>query len=256
MKQNKYDDPAFFARYSAMERSTVGLARAGEWPVLRSMLPGLEAKRVLDLGCGFGWHCRHAAEAGARSVVGVDLSERMLERARGMTEDPRIVYVRSAIEDVGFPDGAFDLVLSSLAFHYVADLGPVFRAIHRMLVPGGDLVFSTEHPVFTARAEQDWWTGPDGDRLHWPVDGYRDEGERRSAWLAPDVVKYHRTLATLFNQLIAAGFELRRVEEPGPPPDMIARDPSARDEARRPMFLLVAARKPRGAQPHSAGGGG
>jgi hypothetical protein len=70
------------------------------------------------------------------------------------------------------------------------------------------------------------------------------------------VVKYHRTLSTLFNQLIGAGFDLRRVEEPGPPPEMIARDPSARDEDRRPMFLLVAARKPDALQPQSSRGGG
>lgn len=256
MKQNKYDDPEFFARYSAMERSTEGLARAGEWPVLRSMLPDLQGKRVLDLGCGFGWHCRYAAGMGARSVIGVDLSELMLARARELTDDPAIVYARSAIEDVDFPGGAFDVVLSSLALHYIHDLAPVFRTVHRLLIPDGDFVFSTEHPIFTARAEQDWWTGPDGARLHWPVDGYRDEGERRSSWLAQNVVKYHRTLSTLLNGVIDAGFSLRRVEEPGPPPEMIARDPSARDEERRPMFLLVAARKVGGPYPHSSRGGG
>jgi SAM-dependent methyltransferase len=243
VKQNKYDDPEFFARYSAMERSTQGLSRAGEWPVLRAMIPEVLGKRVLDLGCGFGWHCRYLRDLGARSVVGVDLSARMLERAREMTSGTGITYVRGAIEDVDFPAGSFDVVLSSLALHYVAAVSPVFDAIHRLLAPGGELVFSTEHPIFTARAEQSWWQAPDGTKLHWPVDGYRDEGERRSSWLAPDVVKYHRTLSTLLNGLIAAGFDLRRVEEPGPPPDAVARDPSAREEERRPMFLLVAARK-------------
>ncbi len=254
MKQNKYDDPQFFERYSAMPRSTGGLAAAGEWPVLRAMLPPLAGRRVLDLGCGFGWHCRYAREVGASLVVGVDLSERMLERARAMTDDPAITYVRSAVEDVAFPDGAFDVVLSSLAFHYVADLAPVFAAVNRWLAAGGDLVFSIEHPVFTSRAEQSWWRAADGTRLHWPVDHYREEGERRSSWLAPDVVKYHRTLATILNAVIDAGFMLRRIEEPGPTAAMIAEDPGMRDEERRPIFLLVAARKP--AQPQSAGSGG
>ncbi len=94
-----------------MDRSTGGLSRAGEWPVLRAMLPDLAGKRVLDLGCGFGWHCRYAAEMEARSVIGVDISVRVLERAREMTDDPRIAYVRSAIGDMEFPDGSFDLVL-------------------------------------------------------------------------------------------------------------------------------------------------
>ncbi|MBN9022697.1 MAG: class I SAM-dependent methyltransferase, partial [Rhizobiales bacterium] len=136
MKQNKYDDPGFFERYSAMARSTGGLAAAGEWPVLRSMLPPLAGARVLDLGCGFGWHCRHARAMGAAAVTGIDLSERMLARAREMTDDPAITYLRAAIEDVDLPPGSFDLVLSSLAFHYVADLAPVLAAVHRLLVPG------------------------------------------------------------------------------------------------------------------------
>ena len=254
MKQNKYDDPAFFARYAAMARSTGGLAAAGEWPVLRAMLPPLAGARVLDLGCGFGWHCRYVREMGAASVVGIDLSERMLARARDMGDDPAIAYVRAAIEDVDLPAASFDLVLSSLALHYVADFVPVFAKVQRLLVPGGAFVFSIEHPVFTARPEQDWWTAADGTRLHWPVDRYGEEGERRSSWLAPDVVKYHRTLATILNALLGAGFAIGQVEEPGPPAAMGAADPAMADEARRPMFLLVAARKP--AQPQSAGSGG
>ncbi|MDQ0318863.1 SAM-dependent methyltransferase [Pararhizobium capsulatum DSM 1112] len=90
MKQNIYDDPTFFANYSAMPRSTGGLEAAGEWPVLRDMLPDLTGKRVLDLSCGFGWHCRYARSAGASHVVGVDLSESMLARARAMTDDAGI----------------------------------------------------------------------------------------------------------------------------------------------------------------------
>ena len=97
MKENKYDDPTFFDKYSRMPRSKEGLAAAGEWHVLRRMLPSFEGKRVLDLGCGFGWHCRYAADHGAAAVIGVDLSEKMLEKARADTFDGRIHYVRSCL---------------------------------------------------------------------------------------------------------------------------------------------------------------
>ena len=241
MKQNKYDDAAFFAAYSAMARSKEGLEAAGEWPALRALLPDFAGKRVLDLGCGFGWHCRYARAMGAAAVIGVDLSEKMLERARAETDDEAIVYERGAIEDVAYADGAFDVVLSSLAFHYVADLAAAFANVHRMLAPGGAFVFSMEHPVFTARDEQDWYRGPDGELLHWPLDRYQDQGIRHARWLADDVVKYHRTFAAIINGLIDAGFRVDRVVEPEPPAEMIAERPGLADELRRPMFLLIAA---------------
>ena len=53
MKENKYDDAAFFEKYSRMPRSREGLAAAGEWHALRKMFPDFKDRRVLDLGCGF-----------------------------------------------------------------------------------------------------------------------------------------------------------------------------------------------------------
>ena len=243
MKQNKYDDPEFFAAYGAMPRSVEGLAKAGEWEALRLMLPDMTGKRVLDLGCGFGWHCRYAREAGASTVVGVDISENMLARARELTDDSAIEYRRGAIEDIDVVDGEFDVVLSSLALHYVVDIDAVFANLHRGLTSGGYFVFSVEHPIFTARAEQDWCTDIEGRRLHWPVDSYQAEGARRTNWLADDVVKYHRTQSTYLNSLIRAGFQVECVREPSPSAAMIEADSSMADEARRPMFLLISAVK-------------
>ena len=82
MKENKYDDDVFFKKYSEMNRSRQGLAGAGEWSELQKLLPDFKDKRVLDLGCGYGWHCLYAAEHGAASVMGVDISEKMLNTAR------------------------------------------------------------------------------------------------------------------------------------------------------------------------------
>lgn len=243
MKQNKYDDQGFFEKYSQMPRSAGGLDAAGEWPVLRTMLPDLQGKAALDLGCGYGWHCRYAREAGARSVVGVDLSENMLARAREMTDDSGIEYRRLAIEDFDFAEGQFDVVLSSLALHYVEDFELTCRKVYDSLAPGGSFVLSVEHPIFTSRAAQDWHYGPDGARLHWPVDDYQLEGLREARFLEHDVVKYHRTVATYMNNLIAAGFAISKVAEPQPTRETLEQYPEMRDEARRPIFLLIAAVK-------------
>ena len=72
MTQNIYDNDAFFTGYSQLPRSIGGLDSAPEWPALRAMLPELQGKSVLDLGCGYGWFCRWAAETGAVRVLGVD----------------------------------------------------------------------------------------------------------------------------------------------------------------------------------------
>ena len=94
MKENKYDDAVFFEKYSQMDRSTKGLVGAGEWPALERMLPPLKGKRLLDLGCGFGWHCRYAMEQGAESALGVDISQKMLAVAREKRTIPVLpIYV-------------------------------------------------------------------------------------------------------------------------------------------------------------------
>jgi SAM-dependent methyltransferase len=243
MKQNKYDESGFFENYSQMPRSIGGLNAAGEWESFRAMLPDLRDKKVLDLGCGFGWHCRYAREQHAHSVVGVDLSENMLERAREMTNDSQIEYRRFAMEDIDFKAEEFDVVISSLALHYVEDFITVCQKVHHCLVPGGAFVLSVEHPVFTALAAQDWHYGQQGERLHWPVDDYHYEGSRQARFLENDVVKYHRTVATHLNALIETGFSITKLSEPKPTQEMKENNPDMQDEFRRPIFLMIAAVK-------------
>ena len=146
------------------------------------------------------------------------------------------------MEDLDFPAGSFDIVFSSLAFHYVKDFCGLLENIGRFLTPGGDFVFSVEHPVFTAYGSQDWYYDEKGEILHFPVDHYFEEGERQAVFLGEPVTKYHRTLTTYLNGLLQGGFELLGVVEPEPPEDMLD-IPGMRDELRRPMMLLVKARK-------------
>lgn len=243
MKQNIYDSPQFFAGYERLPRSVYGPGVAMEWPVLRAMLPPLGGLRVLDMGCGFGYHCRWMREQGAASVLGVDLSEKMLERASAMTSDPAIEYRRSAIEDLKLAAGSFDLVTSSLTLHYVSDFGAACALVAEWLVASGHLVFSVEHPIYTALDAQDWCADEKGARRHWPVDGYRDEGIRHVRWFVDDVIKYHRTIETWVNTLIDHGLAIRKIAEPEPPAELIREHPELSDERRRPPFLLIAAQK-------------
>ncbi|WP_339315529.1 class I SAM-dependent methyltransferase [Paenibacillus sp. FSL R10-2734] len=242
MKQNKYDDSNFFSAYKQMPRSIGGLEAAGEWHVLKSLLPDLHNKSVLDLGCGFGWHCLYAREQQASSVIGVDISEKMLQEAREKTDDPAITFIQKPIEDIEFASEQFDVVISSLALHYIESFEAICRKVNTYLKPGGSFIFSVEHPIFTSRNEQDWYVDDQGNRLHWPVDHYQSEGLRETTFLTEHVIKYHRTISTYFNDLIGAGFAIKAVREPKPSEEM-CNDPWMKDEDRRPMFLIISAVK-------------
>lgn len=242
MTQNIYDNPTFFAGYSRLERSLEGLAGAAEWPALRAMLPDLRGLRIVDLGCGFGWFCRWARERGAAQVLGLDVSEKMLARAQAMTDDPAITYIRADLERVDLPEASFDFAYSSLALHYIEDLAGLLAKVHRALVPGAHLVFSVEHPIYTAPTHPAWSVGADG-RKTWPVDRYLVEGPRTTDWLAKGIVKQHRTIGTYLNLLIRLGFTITHVEEWGPTDKQIAARPEWAEERHRPMFMLVGAHR-------------
>ena len=231
MKENKYDDPVFFQKYSEMNRSKYGLQGAGEWQEFQKMMPDFTDKEVLDLGCGYGWHC-----------AGIDLSEKMLRQAEKINSHEKITYQRAAMEDLEFPDHSFDIVLSSLAFHYVKDFPALAERISRWLRPDGTFLFSVEHPVFTAYGSQDWYYNEKGEILHFPVDNYYYEGKREAVFLGEKVTKYHRTLTTYVNTLLKNGFILENLVEPAPPENMMDL-PGMKDEMRRPMMLLVRAKK-------------
>jgi 2-polyprenyl-3-methyl-5-hydroxy-6-metoxy-1,4-benzoquinol methylase len=243
--QNIYDDPGFFAGYSTLERFGVGWVRAMERADLLALLPDVSGRRVLDLGCGAGQLAHHLATAGAADVVGVDVSERMLALARAEWTHPRVTYCRGAVEQVAFPAARFDLVVSSLVLHYVDDYAEAVSRIAGWLAPGGVLVYSTEHPIFTARLPGDGWiVDAAGRRTRWGLDRYADEGAREETWFVPGVRKIHRTMATLINGLVDAGLVVDRVVEPSPSEQWLRDHPLAHDERRRPVFVLVRARRP------------
>ena len=241
MRQNVYDDPRFFGEYARMRAQARGLHEAVILPLLPELLPDLTDKRVVDLGCGDGWFCRYAADAGAAAVVGVDSSARMLQLARERTRDVRISYLQAFAEEAEFPAASADVVVSILALHYVADLDPVLAAIAAWLDHGGTFVEIVEHPIFTSQREKSGWMTVDGRHAAWPVSDYFDEGARSTTWFVDGVVRYHRTVATIVDAIRGAGLAIDRVAEPRPTPAAVEATPEWADELIRPAVLGIRA---------------
>lgn len=243
MTQNIYDNQAFFDGYAQLSRSQHGLDGAPEWPAIRRILPDLQGKSVVDLGCGYGWFCRSAREQGAANVLGLDVSEKMLAKAREMTADAGIEYRRQDLAQLQLPPESYDLVYSSLTLHYLEDLAALFATVYAALKPGGQFIFTAEHPIYTAPAQQGWLTDGNGQKS-WPVNGYQREGQRVSNWLAEGVIKQHRTLGGYINPLAQQGFIIQHLNEWGPSAQQIAATPALDEEQERPMIFILAARKP------------
>jgi SAM-dependent methyltransferase len=238
---NTYDNELFFDAYANMPRSKDGLKAAGEWHQLKPLIPSLKGKCVLDLGCGYGWHAKFAADHGAKKVLGIDLSQKMINEAKLRNSADNISYRLCGIEDYEYPEDAWDFVISNLVLHYVKDLDSIYRKVHQTLKPDGIFLFNIEHPVFTAGVNQDWIYSDDGRAEFWPIDNYFMPGERHTHFLGCDVLKQHHTLTQILMGLLNNGFEIQAVEEVQPPEDMLDL-PGFEDELRRPMMLLVKAK--------------
>ena len=180
------------------------------------LLGHVAGSRAIEIGCGGGQNAVVLAKWGA-DVVGVDPSREQLKFARKLAreEGVKVRFEEGFAEDLGmFPDGAFDLAISSYAFDYVTDLEAAFREACRILVPGGVLVLCLSHPWFAAVG---WYLVGDEDAKEiedyasWPVD---DEWD----WSYPDGTRARmrdrfRSLAEIVNGVIEAGFELERMVE-------------------------------------------
>lgn len=183
-----------------------------------------------------------ASKNGADSVLGLDLSEKMIARARADTSDPANTYRIADLERLDLAEASFDFAYCSLDILNIEDFGRLARMVHRALVPGAGFVFTIEHPIYMAPAHPGWAVDAEG-RKTWPLDGYAKEGPRVTDWLAKGVVKQHRTLGTTLNTLTGTGFTIRHVGEWAPTTSDVARIPALAEETEQPIILIVSARR-------------
>ncbi|MDZ5473081.1 class I SAM-dependent methyltransferase [Bacillus sp. 31A1R] len=240
MKQNIYDHPIFFKEYTSLRESGVTYNDFVEQPAIKSLLPTLDGKTVLDLGCGTGHFAKYCVNHGASKVWGIDISSKMIKRAKMENNHDHIDYICKPIEDLELANQKFDLVVSSLAVHYIEDYSAVVKKVSGLLVENGEFIFSTEHPIVTANKEaKKWVKDSQGNNLHWPLDNYQEEGKREQHWYIDGVVTYHRTISTLINTLLDNGLALEKLLEPQSTPEGLKVMPKIVNETRRPSFIVI-----------------
>jgi SAM-dependent methyltransferase len=230
-----YDDDDVFGIYMQSRERPDNPNDTMEQPLLRDVAGDVLNQRILDLGCGAAAFGAYALAQGCRTYLGLDGSRHMVDAAQQTLAGTAGEIVHATVEDWDFPAGAFDLVVSSLLLHYVADLDDLLRHVRHALVPGGRLIFTVEHPVITS-TDRGWSGGPRGS---WLVDDYFLAGVRETTWLGARVIKYHRTIEAYVSALQRTGFVLDGLREAQPLPEHFA-DPAEYERRRRiPLFLLL-----------------
>ena len=200
--------------------------KAGLWHVLLSrfekiLSDALNGATVCDIACGEGYLSRFLAGFGPREVIGIDLSAELINVAQQRSNRANFLYrVDDAQQLRTFPDASVDIAVSQLAIMDIPDHRALFRAVRRVLKAGGALVFSLLHPCFEtpfqAPDESPFLVDEGGNPIAYIVRRYNQEGFWQSGGtgVRGHMGAYHRTLSTLINDLLAAGFLLEKLDEP------------------------------------------
>ena len=198
-----------------------------EWPTIKGMLPKLEGKRVLDVGCGTGIFTFLLEQYNPKRVVGIDLTEEML----GIAEEKKKERGSAATFVAGdasrideYIKEKFDFIFSSTTTHYIDDLSRMFSGLADLLEDDGEMIFSIIHPVYSAQYPKEHGEEfPNDDE--WVVN-YLDHSER--AYIQPwieyndDVEDFlcrshHYTMSDYMKAIRQAGLYVDMMEEPEPP---------------------------------------
>lgn len=235
-----YDDDQVFSVYREHRTRSEVPNDSMEQPALWDLIGNVRGLSVLDLGCGDARVAKIFEEKGASRYVGIEGSQRMAEAARANLT-PGFSEVRQLwLEDFVPEKGAYDLVVSSLALHYLEDLGSMLSKACESLRAGGRMVFSVEHPVITSCNRS---LANTTIRESWIIDDYFTRGPREVKWLGNSVVKVHRTVEDYLQLLREAGFAFEQLSEAEPRRELFSDAGHFARRSRIPLFLVVAAVK-------------
>lgn len=245
VEQNIFDNSTFFDGYKKLRESDTNSNDLLEQPAMRKLIPDLNGKSVIDLGCGYGHNCNDFVKRGADCVTGIDISDKMLDIAKTENADTKITYIKMSMDKIGSLNRKFDFIYSSLAFHYIEDFDAFAKSLYQSLNDGGILLFSQEHPIITSTIDGKGHFNKDkhGNKISYTFSDYHKPGKRTVTWYVDGVIKYHRTFSDVVNALANAGFIIEQIVEPLPEEWAIQKLPALAKEYIKPNFLIIRAKK-------------
>ncbi|MBN2900047.1 MAG: class I SAM-dependent methyltransferase [Clostridia bacterium] len=230
--------------YENFSEALDSFSNAIEWPCIRVLLPPLEGRSIIDIGCGTGRFSFYFDAYQPRHILGIDLSGAMIDLANGKNDSERIAFKKAdIIELTDHISTKFDFAFSSTTAHYFSDLYESFKTVHDILVTEGVFILSVIHPIYSAMYPL---CPDDSDQLR-----YLDRSERRyiQPWTRAndkmDVsLSYHHTFSDYINALTRAGFEIMQVEEPRPPESWQVSNQKRYDALiKEPLYMIIRCRK-------------
>ena len=242
--QNIYDNDEFFNGYQEL-RQGISANDLIEIPQLFDLIGNVKDKEILDLGCGAGGHDQKLIELGAKHVTGIDISKNMLELANKNNNSNQINYILMSMEDIDKLDQKYDLVVSSLAIHYIEDYDNLCKKVYNRLKDGGEFIFSHGHPMDSAiilnNLEHRYVIL--NDKKYFLLSDYNNEGIRKNTWMVDGVITYHRNMSHLVNGLIDAGFTIERLNESYATEEAIKLKPKYIEQKDHSYYVYIKAKK-------------
>ncbi|MBX2861146.1 MAG: class I SAM-dependent methyltransferase [Vampirovibrio sp.] len=219
-------------------------------PTIQKFVGSVANKNVLDMGCGEGIFCRQFAK-NAKSVTGIDISEKMLAIANKKPTNG-IQYLKRSITDLSnLKNEQFDTVFSSMTFMSSPGLPQSISEAYRLLKPGGEFMFIIKHPFNLWKQHQK----TNGKQISYFNDNpfvyeadltkYAKKVDEHVPTVKAKSIHYPRTISTYLNTLREAGFILEEMVEPEIPKATLKILGSQKHDWEMPQIMMVRAIKPK-----------
>lgn len=237
--------------YVAKRNESNSVNEMNEFPALKGLINEVKNKKVLDVGCAFGTYSVWAKKQGAAEVIGVDLSDKMIDLANQYARSQDVSDIKFQVKDASdlseYADGYFDLIICSMTIGFFDNLEKYFREFNRVLKKGGKFIFSEIHPFRSAGK----FLKNKNDEEIIEIEDYLTvrKSELESPWKdekgrGVSVTVWHRTIENLISTLHKTKFSIQNILEPLPQKKMADINLKRyKRDIRIPVFLIVESTK-------------